>query len=379
MEVENVPVRAYRARSRHPLTTMHLRAFPSGFATASLLARVLRLFVLACVPGFPSPLLFAQTASIGSVTGAGDEAIDHSEEGSAPSPFVRQSRDDAWFTGPMLANSAETLPHGHFLIEPYFYDVATAHADGWGSRAYVLYGLADRFTVGLIPIVGYNEVDNGPSSSGIGFGDIQVLAQYRLTEFREGSAMPTIALQLQQAFPTGRYDRLGDRPGDGMGSGAYATTLGLLSQDWFWLPNGRILRMRFNVSQTFSSRANVQGVSVYGTGDGFRGHAKPGSSFYADAAMEYSLTRNWVLALDVTYTHNRNTRVTGYDIPGFDGAFGPVATMRDSGPNMAFGFAPAIEYNWTSNLGVLVGVRVIPGNRGTTRSVTPAVAINYVH
>lgn len=291
---------------------------------------------------------------------------------------VRQSRDDAWFTGPMLANSAETLPKGHFLVEPYFYDVATRHADGWGSRAYVLYGLADRFTVGLIPIVGYNRLSDGGSSSGIGWGDIQVLAQYRLTEFHEGSAMPTIAIQLQQAFPTGRYDRLGDRPGNGLGSGAYATTLGLLTQDWFWLPNGRILRVRFNLSQTFSSRADVQGVSVYGTDAGFRGHAQPGSSLYADAALEYSLTRNWVLALDVTYTHNRNTRVTGHDIPGFDGAFGPVVATRDSGPSVAFGFAPAVEYNWTPNLGVLVGVRVIPGNRSTTSSVTPAVAINYV-
>lgn len=43
-----------------------------------------------------------------------------------------------------------------------------------------------------------------------------------------------------------------------------------------------------------------------------------------------------------------------------------------------FGFAPAVEYSWTPNLGVLVGVRVIPGNRTTPSSVTPAVAINYV-
>ncbi|MBU6416005.1 MAG: transporter [Xanthomonadaceae bacterium] len=311
---------------------------------------------MACLLGWLSVPAFAQTA-----------------------PVVRQSRGDAWFTGPMLANSAETLPAGHFLIEPYFYDVATAHADGWGSRAYLLYGLADRFTVGLIPIVGYNRLSGGGSSSGVGMADLTVDLQYRLTEFREGSAMPTIAIQLQQAFPTGRYDRLGDRPGNGLGSGAYATTLGLLTQDWFWLPNGRILRARFNLSQTFSSRADVQGVSVYGTGAGFRGHARPGSSFYADAALEYSLTRNWVLALDVTYTHNRNTRVTGDDIRGFGGAFGPSVTTRDSGPSVAFGFAPAVEYNWTPNLGVLVGVRVIPGNRSTTSSITPAVAINYVH
>ena len=335
--------------------------------------------MLSCVLGFQTCAAFAWTAP---AAFAATDATAGSVDGRNDLPgvsAVRESRSDAWFTGPMLANSAETLPKGHFLIEPYFYDVATAHADGWGSRAYVLYGLADRFTVGLIPIVGYNRLSGGGSSSGIGLGDIAVDLQYRLTEFREGSALPTIAIQLQQAFPTGRYDRLGDRPGNGLGSGAYATTLGLLTQDWLWLPNGRILRVRFNLSQTFSSRADVQCASVYGTGAGFRGHARPGSSLYADAALEYSLTRNWVLALDLTYTHNRNTRVTGEDIPGFDGAFGPVVTTRDSGPSVAFGFAPAVEYNWTPNLGVLLGVRVIPGNRSSTRSVTPAVAINYVH
>ena len=37
------------------------------------------------------------------------------EESAAPSTF-RQSRDDAWWTGPLLAASAATLPQGHFLV-----------------------------------------------------------------------------------------------------------------------------------------------------------------------------------------------------------------------------------------------------------------------
>ena len=37
---------------------------------------------------------------------------------SAQNPSDRQSLDDAWWTGPMLAPSAATLPQGHFLIEP---------------------------------------------------------------------------------------------------------------------------------------------------------------------------------------------------------------------------------------------------------------------
>jgi hypothetical protein len=39
---------------------------------------------------------------------------------------------------------------------------------------------------------------------------------------------------------------------------------------------------------------------------------------------------------------------------------------------------PAIEYNWTANLGVLLGARVIAAGRNTAATITPALAINYV-
>jgi hypothetical protein len=50
-----------------------------------------------------------------------------------------------------------------------------------------------------------------------------------------------------------------------------------------------------------------------------------------------------------------------------------------SGRSEAFGFAPAVEYNFNANVGVLFGVRVIPGGHNVTRSVTPAIAVNIVH
>ncbi|MFC4763100.1 transporter [Dyella koreensis] len=298
---------------------------------------------------------------------------------SAPSAPERQSRDNAWWTGPMLANSAATLPQGHYLIEPYLFDAHSKHADGFGSLTYINYGLMDRLTIGAIPVFGYNRVDGGPSASGIGAGDLSLLAQYRLTQFQEGSWLPTISIQLEETFPTGKYDRLRNRPADAQGSGAYTTILQINTQTYFWMPTGRILRMRFNVSQAYSRRVDVTGVSVYGTGQGFRGHAKPGSSFYANAAWEYSLTQNWVLALDLTYRHNRNTRVSGTDTSDPLGLPGQQVVRANSGPSVAFAFAPAIEYNINANLGVLFGTRVILGNRRTERSVTPALAINYVH
>ena len=301
------------------------------------------------------------------------------QEAPPSSSVVHQSLDAAWWTGPMLAPSAATLPRGHFLIEPYLYDVMATHSNGFGSLTYVNYGLLDRVTVGLIPTTGFNKVSNGPSSSGVGLGDLTLQTQYRLTKFHEGSWIPTSSFALQETLPTGKYDRLGNRQSDGLGSGAYTTTLALYFQTYFWLPNNRILRMRFNVSQSLSNNVNIEDVSVFGTAAGFRGHARPGSSFYVDASWEYSLTRKWVLALDATYRHNANTHAIGYDIPDSKGAQNPSSIQLNSGSSEVFAFAPAMEYSWKPNLGVLVGTRVIPAAHNTHASITPAIAINFVH
>jgi hypothetical protein len=134
--------------------------------------------------------------------------------------------------------------------------------------------------------------------------------------------------------------------------------------------------MRFNVAQSFSTRAQLEDVSVYGTPDGFRGHARPGRSLFVNAAWEYSLSQRWVLALDVTYRRSHGARVRGYDLHDADGL---PALRLDGRSSEAFGFAPAIEYSWSPTLGVLFGTRVITGGHNTATTITPAVAFNYVH
>lgn len=310
---------------------------------------------------------------------------------SAQNSSDRQSLDDAWWTGPMLAPSAATLSQGHFLIEPYLYDVIqqgqydrdgvkrkAPESNGFGSLTYVNYGLIDKLTVGVIPTFGYNRVNGAPSSSSVEMGDVTVQGQYRITKFHEGSWVPTMSLAVQETFPSGKYDQLGNRPSNGLGSGAFTTTLAFYSQTYFWLPNRRILRMRLNVSQSISSDVNVKGVSVYGTDAGFHGYAKPGGTSFVDASWEYSLTRSWVLALDATYRYQRSTSVIGRDAIASPGAQDSSQIRFDTGYNDAIGFAPAIEYSWNSKVGILLGARVIPVGRNTAATITPAIAINIV-
>ncbi len=289
----------------------------------------------------------------------------------------RQALTDAWWTGPLLAPSAGTLTPGHFLIEPYVYDVRTGNASSYGTLTYVLYGLVDGLTIGASPTAGFNTVGGAPSSSGIGLGDVSAIAQLRLFRHRPGSWLPATAFNVTETFPTGRYDRLGARTSDGFGSGVYATTLSLYTQSYFWLPNGRILRMRVNASQAFSTAADVAGVSVYGTDAAFRGAAAPGAASVADVAWEYSLTRGWVLALELNNRYQSATRVRGVEQVA-DPLGSPANARVDAPAADAFAIAPAVEYSWSPNVGVLLALRVIPHGHNTTRSITPAIAINIV-
>jgi hypothetical protein len=133
------------------------------------------------------------------------------------------------------------------------------------------------------------------------------------------------------------------------------------------------------VSQTCANEVNLEDVSVCGTGAGFRGSAKPAGTSFVDASWEYSLTRSWVLAVDVTYRHNGNTRVIGNNILDPNSARNPPVVRRESGSSEAFGFAPAVEYSWKPNLSLLVGTRVITVGGNAAHTITPAVAINFVH
>jgi hypothetical protein len=130
--------------------------------------------------------------------------------------------------------------------------------------------------------------------------------------------------------------------------------------------------MRFDAADAFSRPVTIQDASVYGTSAGFRGTAHPGSSLYLDAALEYSATRSWVLALDATYRNTANTRVTG----SYSNA--PI-TQANSGWSDAYALAPAVEYSWKPWIGVLLGVRFIPAGHNTSDTIAPAIAVNIVH
>jgi len=321
--------------------------------------------------------------------GLGASAVAGATSESGVSP--QENLDEAWWTGPLLGPNAATLPHGHWLLEPYLYDLmsygrfdrdgkltSTGAAHDIGSQTYIEYGLVDRFTLGLIPRLGLYQSSAGQDSSGFTVGDITLQGAYGLTQFHPGSLVPATAFVVGETLPTGKYERLNGEHTDGaLGSGAYSTTLSLYSQDYFWMPSGRILRVRLDLSYQVSQWASVHDASVYGTEVGFNGRAHPGSSFSGDLAFEYSLTQRWVLATDAWWEHDGNTRVEG----GYAQTVTPLSPsylVQDSGADDVLYIAPAVEYNWSARMGVITGARVAVAGHGVTATATPVVALNMV-
>jgi hypothetical protein len=300
----------------------------------------------------------------------------------------QQSYADSWWTGPILAASPSALPRGHMLIEPYVYDVivqgsydgqgdrqSATHTDNVRNLSYMLYGLTDQWTIGLLPRFGYNAGSNGTHGSGLQFGDLTLHTHYQLHRFREHHWPPALAFVIEATLPTGRYDQLGTHPGDGLGGGVHATTYSIYTQRYFWAPNGRIVRTRLDFSYSHSSSTALRDVSVYGTRSGFRGQARPGDSIVIDSAWEYSATRHWVLALDLEYARSAGTHVRGLN----DAASAtPTAVNIDSGTSTTWSLAPAIEYNFNGNVGVLAGAKFTVAGNNAAALLIPVVAINWV-
>jgi hypothetical protein len=82
------------------------------------------------------------------------------------------------------------------------------------------------------------------------------------------------------------------------------------------------------------------------------------------------------LAASENVAHDRQHQLSGESLAA--GAHDPSSAILNSGWSSSFGFAPAIEYNLTSTLGVIVGMRLVPAGHNSSSSVAPVVAINFV-
>lgn len=308
-------------------------------------------------------------AAFGPIVGARAQGWTAGPAAVAAEPTPKLS-PEAWWTGPIFASSANTLPRGHFLVEPYLFDARSRGSDYLGSLTYILYGFRDDLTIGAIPTFGGARITSSRRSRRVDVNDLTLSAQYRLRRATDGDVWPTISLIVQHTLPLGRFDRLGGDPALGIGTGGHATLVGIYAQRVDRFAGGRPLRTRINVTRSFAWRGRVRDDSVFGTPVGFRGTARAGGVATFDVSLEYSLNRNWVLAVEGVSRWTGRGRV--------DERSGSSASAASIPSSARFSLAPAVEYSWSSTRGVLLGARYTPDGRNVSASITPVVAFNAV-
>jgi hypothetical protein len=327
---------------------------------------------------------------LGSISSAGAADSKAIVPEPSSSGSYRQPIDEAWFTGPLDAPNPTPIPVGHFYAEPYLLGaiIYGAYDGEWNvhrlahndysiiSSTLLETGIFQNVSLAILPEFGYNIAGAAENSSGIRFGDFQVRLKWMLYQFNEGSWIPTITLAAMEIFPTGSYDNLGSRPANGFGSGAYTSRFALYSQKLVWLPNGRILRARFDFTANVPiGNVGVDNVSVYGTPEGLRGESKVGNSYTADLGFEYSVTSNWVAVMEFVYQHGDSTLTIGNQRLA-DSSI-PVPFRSASGSSEYWSVAPAVEYNFNANVGIIAGAEISFAGRNTGASVTPQIALSW--
>ncbi len=285
-----------------------------------------------------------------------------------------------WFTGSLEAPSPALPQTGLLAVEPYLiythddgsYDnhghkQSTANAlDQWQTLFVLKYGLTDRLSVEALPALSQAS-QNGAHATGI--GDLPIELEYRLIDENDKTGAPSVTAELGASLPTGTYNHLHSAV-DGFGSGAYMMKEGLLFQSLFETAGNHPVRVRVYAAAYQSLvRVNIDDVSVYGTDDGFHGHALPGNSAVFGIGAGYAFTQRWVAAIDIVENRSQGAKLVGSNSNN-------VGIATHSGASDSLGLAPAIEYNWSGKTGLIAGIEFSAGGRNTPSYVAPQVALS---
>jgi hypothetical protein len=289
------------------------------------------------------------------------------QELDADEALFKQAQEmfNPWYTGPLLAPSASMMPPGYGNLQPYLvftcqYAAFDKHRKSvtLPNAKYSLNPLIGPLQLGITPStdisIGFGGIGNWQGShSGGGYQDTTATLGFLI--WTQSLFIPGFKFTIKETFPTGTYQNLNEN-GLGLsatGGGSWATTFGLATAKLFFWRTQHPFATRLFFSYTVPTPVHVHGVNAYGGGPDTHGTVHPGQTFSSDLGLELSLTQQWVLALDWTYSFTNSTSFNGH--AGTTRAGTPASVGGGYSDNMTL--APAVEYNWNSNLGVIAGVQ----------------------
>jgi hypothetical protein len=278
-----------------------------------------------------------------------------------------------WMTGPLLAANGKTIPAGHVNIEPYaFYTVYQGDYTNFEPVPIVSIGLTNFLDIQAAFPYDF-DWSRGQYSSNL--GDYTLGLGLQVLRQKEHSWLPDLRITIQEVFPTGKFDNLdpGKFGADQTGTGSYRTSLAFNFQHLKEFHNQHYLRTRFNLTGGTGTDVQVDGLSAFGGNQLSHGKVSLGNSYSADLAFEYSLTQHWVPVFEMLYVTSQETGFSGN--PGFTPQ-GTLDSIGGAGGNQ-LSLAPAIEYNFTPNIGLIGGVWFSVTGPPSGQFTTYAIALNY--
>ncbi|MBY0529773.1 MAG: hypothetical protein K2P51_06240 [Rhabdochlamydiaceae bacterium] len=262
------------------------------------------------------------------------------------------------YAGTLLQFYGENIPPGHISVEPYVYVLRqygtynshwnVVHAPKITSEQWFVF-----LETGITKWIDFNLIVPSESTQAYGhnsilFSDLEAYLGFQLAKDKKGSWLPDIRLLVGESFPTGKYQNLNPKKqgADISGSGAYETTLILvLDKTYYWLKTHPIA-LNLNLYYTWLTKVKVHGFNAYGGNADTEGVVKPGNQFEMNLAAEFSLTRNWVVGMDLHYIH--------FDHSLFHGRPG-TGLIPGLPSSEQWSLAPCIEYNFSERFNVSTG------------------------
>lgn len=285
-----------------------------------------------------------------------------------------------WYTGPIIAPGGKTIPLGHANFE--FYSLYTKNKGQFDAHGKLIhtpatqsiqanpvltYGLTNRIDAQFSVPYGF---DHSFKRSQNHIGDTSALLGFQALEQNETHWWPNLRITLQEIFPTGRLKNLNPTNQQTIQGvpGSYETALGFNFQHLLALGTDHYLRTRFCLNYMYIDSVNVTPPQVHP----ITWRIKPGNQFSIDLAGELSITQNWVAVMEGYYLERGATRLESHTSSGSQKLRAKLA----QGQSEEISIAPAIEYNFSANIGLIAGVWLALKGKNSQDYVSTVVALN---
>lgn len=293
-------------------------------------------------------------------------------------PPTKEVWKDPWFTGPLLAPSATVNELKQVSWQPYLFVTCNfgKYNHHWKREKIpniwvvqplldVTYGISSFMDIEVTPAFSYQ---TRKGSSSIRMNDTPLFLGIQALRQKKDSWLPDLRICLQATFPFGQYEKANPKKQgtDLTGKGSYQAGINFNFEKIFEVSSEHYFRMRWSIeSILYTSIVHIQGLSSYGGNPKTRGKVHPGRTYTCYLSGEYSITHHWAFAFDTQYVYAEKDYFSGRR-----GGMNRVGGL----PSHQISFAPAIEYNYSANFGIIGGAWFTLAGKNSTQFAGGAIS-----